>query len=94
MYLFILGLFGKVFLNNAQRKRRNNIRRRELFPLKVRKNGSKIGADEHYGLAEELPPDDLSLEELEIKKKDFIRNLKVTDRGKNLFLYKIININI
>jgi len=53
-----------------------------LFPLqKAKKQLSKSGPDEHYGIAEELPPDDFSLEDLEIKKNDFINKLKNTDIG-------------
>lgn len=85
-------MFGKAFLKNVQRKRNNNIRRRELFPLKTRKIFSKSGPDEHYGLAEELPPGDLSLEDLEIKKNNFINKLKDTDLG-NFIKVHILQLN-
>lgn len=87
-------MFGKAFLKNVQRKKNNNIRRRQLFPLKTRKIFSKSGPDEHYGLAEELPPDDLSLEDLKIQKNDFINKLKDTDIGNfiKVHIFQLISI--
>lgn len=60
-----------------------------MFPLKAKKKLYKSGPDEHYGLAEELPPDDFTLEDLEIKKNDFINKLKDTDIGNLLDTYCI-----
>lgn len=57
MLYIILGQFGKQFLKDANRKRLNNTKRRELFPTISKNRNTKSGPDEHYGLAEELPED-------------------------------------
>lgn len=60
-----------------KQKINNNRKRRQLFPTKKSKKIKKTGPDEFYGLAEPLQDDVLSYEELEIKKEQFISQLKL-----------------
>jgi len=80
MLYIILGQFGKKFLKDANRKRLNNTKRRELFPTTSKNRNKKSGPDENYGLAEELP-EDICPEELEKQKVDFINKLREIDIG-------------
>ncbi|KAL4123428.1 hypothetical protein QTP88_015606 [Uroleucon formosanum] len=72
------GIIGKKFLSYKSQKITNNRKRRQLFPTKKSKKNKKTGPDEFYGLAEPLKDNDiLSNEELEIKKEQFILQLKL-----------------
>jgi len=74
----LIGIIGKKLLSFKNRKITNNRKRRQLFPTKKSKKIKKTGPDEFYGLVEPLQEDDvISNEELEIKKEQFISQLKL-----------------
>lgn len=56
-----------------------------MFQGKSKTKSKFIGPDEHYGLAD-LLHDDITTEELDVKKKQFIDKLMKTDRG----IYKLL----
>lgn len=88
IYLMI-GIIGKKFLSFKSQKITNNRKRRQLIPKKKSKKIKKTGPDEFYGLAELLKDDDvLSYEELEIKKEQFILQLKL-----NIEEYQKLEVN-
>lgn len=74
IFLFGLGKFGKLYLKNHERIKKNNSRKRQLFPKKNKKPLSN-GPDADYGMAEPLPVEN-SLEDIENKKKQFLASFE------------------
>lgn len=69
-------------------KRLSNQKRRMLLKGKPKTKKLKyIGPDEHYGLAD-LLQDDITLEELNEKKKKCIDELKKTDKSRYLLFIR------
>lgn len=71
-----LGEVGKNFLKANEMKRTTNKKRKKLFP-KSRVKITATKPDQHYGLAEPLPEDHETHEEIECKKLQFLNNLKL-----------------
>jgi len=70
-----------MFLKDAARRKINNQKRRSLFKGKIIKKTQISGPDENYGLAEELPPEECPLEDIQNLKLNFLEKLKNIDRG-------------
>ncbi|CAH1738319.1 unnamed protein product [Aphis gossypii] len=74
------GIIGKKFLTSNKKKR--NQSKKRLFPTSIQKK-SNVGPDQHYGLAEPLPEEDnISKEELQKIKDDFINSLRLDRNGR------------
>jgi hypothetical protein len=82
-YKFVVGKFGKKYLKNIERLRNNNTKRRQLFSkntkYKIISRSQSTGADQYYGLAEELV-DTMTKEDFDMKKMEFIKKLNEADR--------------
>jgi len=78
-YIF-LNIIEKKFLT-ANNKKRNQSEKR-LFSTSIKKK-SNVGPDQHYGLAESLSEEDnISKEELQKMKDDFINSLQLDRNGR------------
>ncbi|XP_050444214.1 uncharacterized protein LOC126847854, partial [Adelges cooleyi] len=75
--IFLIGEVGKTFLKNKKKKSLLSKSRKLLFPNKKRMKTSHQGLDEHYGMAEPLLDDAVSLDEIDKKKMDFIEFLRL-----------------
>lgn len=75
-------------MKSANRIRLNNQSRRRLFQGKSKRKSKFTGPDEHYGLTD-LLQDDITTEELDVKKKQFIDKLMKADRG--IYKFRIPN---
>jgi len=80
MYIvFLIGEIGKKFLSSSEKKRSQPKSKKLLFSgnSETRHNN---GPDQHYGLAEPLPEDNIPKEVLEKTKEDFINALQLDRR--------------
>jgi len=79
---FSIGEIGKKFFRSCEKKRRQPKSKKLLFSRNSEK-GCNNGPDQHYGLAEPLPDDNISKEVLEQSKENFINALQL-DRSERL----------
>ncbi|XP_060873116.1 uncharacterized protein LOC132946980 [Metopolophium dirhodum] len=79
MHIFSIGEIGKKFLKTSEKKRCQPKSKKLLFSGNLEKRCNK-GPDQHYGLAEPLPDDNISKEVLEKTKENFINALKLDRR--------------
>lgn len=78
---FYIGVIGKKHLTSSQKKRDQSKSRKLLFPSSIKKK-SNVGPDQHYGLAEPLPEDNVTKEDLQKIKEDFINSLQLDRNGR------------
>ncbi|XP_022161821.1 uncharacterized protein LOC111027711 [Myzus persicae] len=80
MYIvFLIGEIGKKFLRSSEKKRSQPKSKKLLFSGNSEKKRNN-GPDQHYGLAEPLPEDNIPKEVLEKTKEDFINALQLDRR--------------